>query len=41
MHPLEPEAGGDEFYNGGRQFASQNDPQFLTIAAWVRGEEPQ
>ncbi len=37
MHPLEPAAGGDEFHNGGRQFASQDDPQFQTIAAWVRG----
>lgn len=38
MHPLEPAAGGDEFHNGGRQFTSQNDPQFQTIAAWVRGQ---
>jgi len=38
MHPLEPAAGGDEFHNGGRQFASQDDPQFQTLAAWVRGE---
>ena len=38
MHPLEPSAGGDEFHNGGRQFTSQNDPQFQTIAAWVRGK---
>ena len=38
MHPLEPDAGGDEFHNGGRQFASQDDPDFQTIAAWVRGE---
>ena len=37
MHPLEPAAGGDEFHNGGRQFASQDDPQFQTLAAWVRG----
>ena len=37
MHPLEPDAGGDEFHNGGRQFASQDDPQFQTIAAWIRG----
>jgi mono/diheme cytochrome c family protein len=37
-HPLEPAAGGDEFHNGGRQFTSQDDPQFKTIAAWVRGE---
>jgi mono/diheme cytochrome c family protein len=38
LHPLEPSAGGDEFHNGGRQFTSQNDPQFQIIAAWVRGE---
>jgi hypothetical protein len=38
MHPLEPAAGGDEFHNGGRQFASQDDPQFKTIATWVRGQ---
>ena len=39
MHPLEPAAGGDEFHNGGRQFTSQDDPQFQTIAAWVRGQK--
>ena len=39
MHPLEPAAGGDEFHNGGRRFASQDDPQFRTLAAWVRGEK--
>jgi len=39
LHPLEPAAGGDEFHNGGRQFASQSDPRFLTIAAWVRGQK--
>ncbi len=38
MHPLEPDAGGDEFHNGGRQFPSQEDPWFQTLAAWVRGE---
>ena len=38
MHPLEPAAGGDEFHNGGRQFTSQDDPQFQTLARWVRGE---
>jgi cytochrome c553 len=37
-HPLEPKAGGDEFHNGGRQFTSQEDPQFRTIAAWVAGK---
>ena len=38
VHPLEPDAGGDEFHNGGRQFSSQEDPWFQTLAAWVRGE---
>jgi hypothetical protein len=37
-HPLEPAAGGDEFHNGGRQFTSQDDAQFKTLAAWVRGQ---
>ena len=39
-HPLEPSAGGDEFHNGGRQFTSQDDPQFKTLAAWVTGKGP-
>lgn len=38
MHPLEPARGGDEFHNGGRQFTSQDDTQFKTLAAWVRGQ---
>ena len=38
MHPLEPAAGGDEFHNGGRQFASQDDPWFKTLEAWVLGD---
>jgi YVTN family beta-propeller protein len=37
LHPLSPEAGGDPFHSGGRQFASQNDPDWLLIAEWVRG----
>jgi hypothetical protein len=37
-HPLEPKAGGDEFHNGGRQFTSQEDPQFQTLAGWVAGK---
>jgi YVTN family beta-propeller protein len=37
IHPLAPEAGGDAFHSGGRQFESQNDPDWLTIAAWIRG----
>ena len=37
MHPLAPEAGGEAFHSGGRQFASQNDSDWLTMADWVRG----
>jgi YVTN family beta-propeller protein len=37
LHPLAPEAGGDAFHSGGRQFTSQNDPDWLALAAWVRG----
>ena len=37
MHPLAPESGGEAFHSGGRQFASQNDPDFLRIAEWVKG----
>ena len=36
MHPLAPDAGGDQFHGGGRQFASQEDPDWVTIADWVR-----
>jgi YVTN family beta-propeller protein len=36
MHSLAPEAGGDAFHSGGRQFASQEDPDWQTIADWVR-----
>jgi YVTN family beta-propeller protein len=36
IHPLAPEAGGDPFHSGGRQFESQHDPDWLVIAEWVR-----
>ena len=40
MHPLAPEAGGDtRVHNGGRQFESQDDPDFKTIADWIRGQK--
>lgn len=40
MHPLAPDAGGDLFHSGGHQFASQNDPDWLELAAWVRQKPP-
>src|SRR5258706_2058261 len=36
LHPLAPEAGGEAFHSGGRQFTSQSDPDWLTLAACVR-----
>jgi hypothetical protein len=38
-HPLAPEAGGDAFHSGGRQFESQKDPDWQTFAKWVRGQK--
>jgi hypothetical protein len=37
MHPLKEEAGGDEFHAGGKHWTSQNDPEWQTLAAWVKG----
>jgi hypothetical protein len=37
LHPLAPEAGGDAFHSGGRQFASKDDPNWKLIAAWAQG----
>jgi hypothetical protein len=36
IHPLAPDAGGDKFHGGGRQFASQQDPDWVAIAEWIR-----
>ena len=36
-HPLAPEAGGDAYHNGGRQFADKDDPDWKIIADWARG----
>jgi hypothetical protein len=38
LHPLAASAGGDPFHAGGKHFTSQTDPEWQTIAAWVRGE---
>jgi hypothetical protein len=38
--PLGPEAGGiADTHQGGRQFRSQDDPDWKNMAAWVRGEK--
>jgi hypothetical protein len=37
-HPLALEAGGDPHHGGGQQFSSQQDPEWLTLKAFVLGE---
>jgi hypothetical protein len=37
MMPLAHDAGGDPFHPGGKHWESQNDPEWQTIAAWIRG----
>jgi hypothetical protein len=39
MHPLSHDGGGDPYHAGGRQFASQSDPDWMTLAEWVRGQK--
>ena len=34
--PLAHDAGGEEFHSGGRQFTTQDDADWKTIADWVR-----
>jgi hypothetical protein len=37
MMPLAEEAGGVDFHPGGRHWSSQDDPEWRTLADWVRG----
>src|SRR2546425_612398 len=40
LMPLVPEAGGTaDTHQGGRQFASQDDPDWKNMEAWVRGQK--
>ena len=39
-HPLAEEAGGDPFHSGGKFWKSQDDPEWQTLAEWVRGARP-
>lgn len=36
--PLAPGAGGSAFHTGGKRWASRADREWLTLAAWVRGQ---
>ncbi len=35
IHPLAPEAGGDLFHSGGRQFESKDDPDYKILQQWA------
>jgi len=35
IHPLAPEAGGDLFHSGGRQFGTKDDPAWKILAQWA------
>jgi hypothetical protein len=38
LQPLAPEAGGNVYHSGGRQFASKNDSDWKILAQWVKGQ---
>ena len=38
IHPLDEAAGGDFFHNGGKHWASQSDPEWQTLKAFVLGQ---
>lgn len=38
LHPLAEAAGGDASHDGGKHWKSQDDPEWQTLAAWVRGQ---
>jgi len=37
-HPLAEQAGGDNSHDGGKHWMSQDDSEWQTLAAWVRGD---
>jgi hypothetical protein len=37
VHPLEEKAGGDFYHSGGKHWASQDDPEWKVLLAFVQG----
>jgi hypothetical protein len=37
VHPLAEAGSADDFHSGGHQFASRQDPNWVTINNWIRG----
>jgi hypothetical protein len=38
IHTLDEKAGGDFYHSGGKHWASQNEPEWQTLRAWVMGQ---
>jgi len=38
VHPLDEQAGGDFYHNGGKHWRSQNDAEWQTLKAWILGQ---
>ncbi len=38
LKPLHPDGGGSYAHNGVRRWQNRNDPEWQTLAAWIRGE---
>ena len=39
LQPLAPEAGGNAYHSGGRQFATKNDPDWKILQQWLSGQK--
>ena len=39
LQPLAPQAGGNAYHSGGRQFENKNDPDWKILAEWVSGKK--
>jgi hypothetical protein len=39
LHPLAPQAGGDAFHSGGRQFASRQDKDWQILMQFAKGRK--
>jgi hypothetical protein len=38
VHPLDEQAGGDFYHNGGKHWSSQNDAEWQILKSWVLGQ---
>src|SRR5215210_8400474 len=38
VHPLDEQAGGDFYHNGGKHWSSQNDAEWQILKAWILGQ---